>query len=57
MLRAVPIMPKYACTVFQLNALSEYLIQFVNVLLKCFTNVVTALIRVDNYIDLFSHSQ
>ena len=34
MLRAVPLCPKHASTILQLNAQLEY---FINVLLECFT--------------------
>ena len=42
--------PKHASTILQLNAQLEYLIALMNVLLECFTYVVTALLE---YIDLF----
>ena len=53
MLRAVSLCPKHASIILQLNAQLEYLITLMNVLLECFTYVVTALLE---YIDLFSHS-
>ena len=50
MLRAVPLCPKRASIILQLNAQLEYIITLVNVLLECFILVVTALLE---YIDLF----
>ena len=52
-LRAVPLWPKHARIILQLNAQLEYLIVLVNVLLECIAWVVTALLE---YIDLFPHS-
>ena len=53
MLRAVPLCPKHASIILQLNTQLEYLIALINVLLECFIWVVTALLE---YIDLYSHS-
>ena len=53
MLRTVPLCPKHASIILQLNAQLEYLITIMNVLLECFAWVVTALLE---YIDLFSQS-
>jgi len=50
MFRAVPLCPKHASTILQLNARLEYFIALMNVLLECFTHVVTALLE---YINLF----
>ena len=50
MLRAVPLCPIHASTILQLNAQLEYFIALMNVLLECFTYVVTALLE---YIDLY----
>ena len=49
-LRAVPLCPKHASTILQLNAQLKYFIALTNVLLECFTYVVTALLE---YIDLY----
>ena len=53
MLKAVPLCLKHASIMLQLNVQLEYSIASMNVLLECFTKVVTALLE---YIDLFSHS-
>ena len=53
MLWAVSLCPKHASTILQLNAQLENLITLMNVLLECFTWIMTALLE---YIDLFSHS-
>ena len=45
--------PLYPSAILQLNGQLEYFIVLMNVLLECFTYVVTALLE---YIDLFSHS-
>ena len=37
MLRAVPLCPKHASTILQLNAQLQYFITLVDVLLECFT--------------------
>ena len=37
MLRAVPLCPKHANTILQLNVQLEYFIALMNVLLECFT--------------------
>ena len=52
-LRAVPLYPKHASTILHLNAPLEYFIRLINVLLECFTYVVTALLDY-MYINLFS---
>ena len=54
MFTAVPLYPEYASTILQSNALLENLCMLVNILLECFTNVVTSLLE---YTDLFSHWQ
>jgi len=51
MLRAVPLCPKCASTILQLNTQLEYIIILMNVLLECLSYMVTALLE---YINPFS---
>ena len=49
MFRAVTLCPEHASTILQLNTQLQYFITLMNVLLECFTHVLTALLE---YIDL-----